>query len=680
MTKYTLLILAAFTALHAQPPIAPTNESVGPPRGENTGNYNITNYFELGYRWSLVSGDLGEYRTDVNYGNGIRLLSSGLSIDSKDGHGRYFDQILLNTLGLGNDPYQHAILRVQKNGLYRYDMTWRLNAYYNPGLTVAGGLHLMDTVRRLQDHDLVMFPQSHYRFRVGYSRNTQTGPALSTSEEFDNSSVAFPVFSNVQRRWNEYRIGGDIEYSGFRFTVLRRWDFFKQDTPYSLLAPISAASLGLNDLTVLQQFVKAAPVHGSNPGWLGNLAAVRKTWALNARISYLIGRDNFALSEFSSGINRFGGDANRQIAVFGNAERPWTNGDLSLSYFPSNKITVINNTAVSDLRINGPSSYTEVLNGLNSGQSLFFRYLGIRTVTNSTDINYRFRNWISVYTGYNYTHRVVRTIEGFSLPAFPGSASSNTYINNNYLDSGLVGVHLRPVKNLSVNLEGEIGRANNPLTPISDRNYHIIATRVSYRARKLTLSTQYNQVYNINSPSPLSAFSSHARNYTAGGTWTALNWFSLDASYVKLHLDTLGGIAFFAGSPRATLQLNNSLYISNIHSGTLAAHFIVKKRADVFVGYSITKDTGDGRSQASPPVLTPPPPDTTTQVNTLLASVQTFPLTYQSPSARVSFRITPKIRWNVGWQYYNYNEQFQLFNAYQNFHANDGYTSVTWSF
>ena len=52
-----------------------------------------------------------------------------------DGHGRYFDEIVLNTLGLGNDPYQSAVLRVQKNSLYHYDMLWRLNDYYNPGLT-----------------------------------------------------------------------------------------------------------------------------------------------------------------------------------------------------------------------------------------------------------------------------------------------------------------------------------------------------------------------------------------------------------------------------------------------------------------------------------------------------------------------------------------------------------------
>src|SRR5436190_5704358 len=122
MMKTLYITLAALGALHAQQPVAPTTEQSGSPRGENSGNYNITNSFETGYRWSLVGGNLGEYRSDVNFGNGLRLLSSSLSVDSKDGHGHYFDQILLNTLGLGNDPYQAVNLRIQKNGLYRYDM------------------------------------------------------------------------------------------------------------------------------------------------------------------------------------------------------------------------------------------------------------------------------------------------------------------------------------------------------------------------------------------------------------------------------------------------------------------------------------------------------------------------------------------------------------------------------
>ena len=200
------LIFAALGALEAQPVAAPTPEQVGSARGDTVGGYNVTQSFETGYRWSRIGGNFGEYRSDVNFGNGIRLLGSSLAVESKDGHGHLFDEILLNTNGLGNDPYQSTTLRIQKNGLYRYDMTWRLSDYYNPGLTVAGGQHLADTSRRLQDHDLTLLPQSRIRFRVGYSRDTETGPALSTVQEFDPSGAGYPVFTNVRREWNEYRL------------------------------------------------------------------------------------------------------------------------------------------------------------------------------------------------------------------------------------------------------------------------------------------------------------------------------------------------------------------------------------------------------------------------------------------------------------------------------------------
>jgi len=669
------ILFAAAGALGAQQVAAPTPELPGSARGENHGNYNITNSFEVGYRWSLVGGDLGEYRSDVNYRNGVRLLGSSFSIDSKDGHGRYFDQILLNTIGLGNDPYQAATLRIQKNQMYRYDMTWRLNDYYNPGLTVAGGLHAMDTVRRMQDHDFLLFPQSAFRVRVGYARNTQDGPTLTTSLEPDNNSAnsaGIPVFANLRREWNEYRVGADVDYAGFKFTLLRRWNFYKEDTLATGFSGSNAASAGLpNDLTSLQQFSKTAPVHGRNPGWLGNLVTNRKRWAVNARFSYLDGHNDFAMNESASGTGRFGDAGNRQILVQGNAERPMVAGDFNFSAQATSRLTVVNNTSVNNLRINGPSSYTEFLNGSDTGQAIIFRYLGIRTVTNSTDANYRVKDWIGFYAGYRYTDRLVRTVEGLELPGVANSSTSDTYENTNHLHSGTLGVRLRPVKNLTANLEGEVGRADNPLTPVSDRDYHTLNGRVSYRTRKVQLSTSYKQVYNVNAPVTLSAYGSHSRNYTANASWSAKNWFSLDASYMKLHLDTTSGIAFFAGTNRPTLQNGTSLFRSNVHAANLGARFVIK-RADLYVGYSITKDTGDGRATATA--------GASGATDALFAGVQTFPLSYQSPLTRVSVRITPKLRWNAAWQFYNYHEEFGLFGYYQNFHAHTGYTSLSWAF
>lgn len=644
----------------AQQVVAPTSADVGPRRGENMGDYNVVNSFEFGYRYSLIGGDLGKYRSDVNYGNGVRLLASSLTVNSRDGKGRIFDEIVLTTLGLGNDPYQSAVLRVQKNRLYRYDLLWRLNEFYNPGLTIAAGQHLMDTRRRWQDHDLTLFPQSKVRLRAGYSRNTETGPALSTIQLFDDRSDEFPLFTNVRREFNEYRVGADVELHHFKLTVLRRWEFFKEDTPVS----INGAESGNNpnDLTVLTQFHRSEPYHGETPSWLVNLYTGRRYLAVNGRFTYSGGRRNFIQDETAFGITRLGVADNRQTLVFGDARRPVVTGDLAFSVLATDKLTITNNTSFHNTRIDGNSSFQQFDNFTQTRHFINFQFLGIRLITNSTDAQLRLSRGLSLFAGYHYSTRLIRSIEFAGLPL-----ASQT----NHLHSGVAGVNWNPVKPLRVHLEGEVGRNDQPFTPIAERNYHALSTRVQYRVSKLQLSTGYQQRYNNNSIS-LTAFGSCARNYFADASWAPNGWFSFDAAYSRLHLDTLGGIAFFAGFGRANLVGNQqSLYLSNIHSTHLGARFALGKLADLYLGFSLTRDTGDGRATAS---QSPNP------IQNVLTGVQTFPLSFGTPLARLSVRINEKLRWNAGYQFYRYHEYFHLFNFDQNYRANTGYTSLLWSF
>ncbi len=209
------------------PALARAQDTVGLVNGENAGAYNVVQSWELGYRYASVGGDDGKYRSDVNFGDGIRLLSSFLTVNSRDGRNRWFDEITLTTKGLGNDPYESATLRVQKNRLYRYDMTWRLNDYFNPGLTVANGEHLEDTTLKMQDHELTLLPQNWFRVRAGYSRTTQDGPALTTEQEFDVLSDVYPLFRDLRQEYDEYRLGADVTLKDFRFTVMHRWEYFK---------------------------------------------------------------------------------------------------------------------------------------------------------------------------------------------------------------------------------------------------------------------------------------------------------------------------------------------------------------------------------------------------------------------------------------------------------------------
>jgi hypothetical protein len=425
---------------------------------------------------------------------------------------------------------------------------------------------------------------------------------------------------------------------------------------------------------VLQQFQRSAPNHGSNPGWFGNVYASHKYWAMNARLTYNFGSGGFALNQMTTGLNLTGASSNQQIVVSGDAQRPVVAGDFSFSLFPTSRLSIVNNTAVHDTRLDGDSYFTEFDDGTGANTTLNFKFLGVRTVANSTDLNYRFNNWFSAYAGFTDSDRQIRLVEAFQFPAVAGSAARYTYEQESRLNAGTFGVRFRPLRPLTINLEGEAGHADHPLTPMSDRNYHTLGGRIQYRARKLQLSTGYRELYNENAPLSFITYSSRSRQYNAAASFALRDWLTFDSSYSKLHLDTVGGLAFFAGVQSPQLQTSyDSIYISNIHAANAGLHFGIRRRADLYVGYTITKDTGDGRATAVPVGVIDP-------TAALLDSVQTFPLTYQSPMARLSIRITPKVRWNAGWQFYGYGELFHLLGYDQNFHAETGYTSVLWSF
>jgi hypothetical protein len=670
-TMRTRWIITGFVLIgccQAQQPVAPTPAPVGPNRGDTWKDYNIVNSFETGYRFVSVSGNEEKYRSDENFGNGVRLLSSFFSINSKDGHGPLFDEIVFTTGGLGGDPYRSASLRVQKNRLYEYDLLWRHSDYFNPGLTTNGGAseHFLDTSYTLQDHNLTLFPQSRIRFSFGYSRDNQSGAGISTVQlfntagQFDPTGDIFPIFSNVKRVQNDYRLGGEIHLLGFTFNWMHGWEDFKDDTPFQL-SVFSAGDNTVNS-TSLTSFLRAEPNHGTSPYWQVGLFLNTHLLSINARFTYTGGIRAFISNETALGTNQFGAAANQQIITYGDARRPVATGNATFSIFPTSKLTITNQTSVYNVRTEGDSAYLQFDNATQSVDLLYFQYLGIRTVATETDAKYQILTWLDLHGGYEYSNRRIASTQQFALA---GTPSTIPFIQTNELNSGNFGVRVRPTKALTILADGEIGRANRPFTPKGERDYSALSGRIEYKVKNLQLIASSRSDYNENSVT-VSAFSSHTRIYSGSASWSPRPWFGLDATYSKLHLDTLGGIAFFAQSQLFQNQL--SYYVSNIHSGTLSAR-LGWKRADLYLGFSRIQDVADGRSAATNTIVGPP----------LVAfqTAQTFPLRFQSPSARLSFRISERVRWNVGYQYFGYNESFS---KGENYLANTGYTSILWSF
>ncbi|MBM3738289.1 MAG: hypothetical protein FJW39_21105 [Acidobacteria bacterium] len=667
-----LLILIA-AAASAQPTVAPSPGSVGTVRGKDSGGYNFTNSFEAGARGLSTSGNELRYRSDVNFRSGVRLFGSRLAIHSKEGHGKWFDEISLSTQGLGNDPYQFSSLRVQHNRWYRYDMLWRINDYVNPGLT--GGLlpgHVLNTRRQWQDHDFVFLPGAPIKFLAGYSRNSQDGPALSTGQFFDSRGDEFAHFGNIGRRQSEYRAGFEANAAGFKLIVLRGWQRYNEDTATGL----SQASPGANpnDRTTLTSLRITEPYKGDTPFWRVNLLNEKKSWyAVNARFSYAGGKRNFLFDETALGTDRLGNNRNRQIVIAGDARRPLTTGGLTFSLFPTQKLILTNHASFHQIRMSGDSSYREVNNGSLLSGIFRFNTLSVRTFTNSSDASYRAARWLSAFAGFRISSRRTQSIEG---ERFGADIEQFRYSQSNRLNAGTFGVRLTPMRPLSVVLDTEIGRQDRPFLPTSQKDYHIAGGRVQYKAKSVTVSAASRANYNFNSGS-LFTHSSRNRSQSVDVSWAGKSGLSADAGYNHLHADALTGLAYFASFNLITGD--QSVYVSNIHSIFGHVNFSIAKRADLTFGWTRAQDTGDGRSRAT--AVSTSRPGTALPI---LQSVQTYPMLYQSPLARVSVRLHSRVRWNGGYQYYHFSEDFGVPaggpTASQGYNAHTLYTSILWSF
>ncbi len=177
----------------------------------------------------MIGGNLNNYDTFENLSSGFRLLDYTVNMRSIDHQGILFDNLSFSNFGYGGDPNDVSRLRIEKNkwydfrALYRRDKNiWNYSllanplnpANFNPATPITSSPHALDLSRRMQDYDLTLLPQSRLRFRLGYSRNVNTGPASTTVE-----GGTEPLLSeNVRNTTNSYRIG--VDYRGIPKTTL----------------------------------------------------------------------------------------------------------------------------------------------------------------------------------------------------------------------------------------------------------------------------------------------------------------------------------------------------------------------------------------------------------------------------------------------------------------------------
>src|SRR5271154_2629994 len=208
-------------ALLASSPMSQAQNGPGETAGKDSGNFNIQQSIEAGYRTSYINGNTDTYDTFVNLGTGLRLFDYTLDMRSLDHNGFLFDNLSFSNFGYGGDPNDVTRLRVDKNKsydfrvLFRRDKNfWDYNLLANPlnpststpSIGIATSPHSLDLVRRMQDYNLTLLPQSRVRLRLGFSHDRDQGPGFFTT---DGGTI--PQFNETYSyTTNSYRTGVDF--------------------------------------------------------------------------------------------------------------------------------------------------------------------------------------------------------------------------------------------------------------------------------------------------------------------------------------------------------------------------------------------------------------------------------------------------------------------------------------
>jgi hypothetical protein len=710
----SLLTIGAVAQQPAPSPSPARSDSPDAPAeaGEKAGDYTAIGSVEFGYRGLSVDGDLNKYQSDLNYKAGPRLFDSSFLLRSTDGKGSLFETFLVNSTGWGADPQGNLRVNVEQPEWYRFDATYRrfkyfrfLNNFANPNWVfspaqfsvppkLTTGEHGYDTRVKLGDFDLTLLPKNRrIRFNLGYSPERYSGPAFTNYHAGGNE---FMFLSQLRSRADDFRAGADGKLGPLNFSFLQGFRRFRDDSSIDL-----GTTPGINvnpTAASLTSFDRNEPARGSvNYTRFSLQTLIAKKLDVTGRIIYSKAEQNYLFAESFTGRNW-----NPRITGFppsppgatpnilnlglynltGDTERPSWLGDIGLTFMATDKLRISNTFRVETFDITGSALFSDFFSltrgtrtdTIGFSNANVFTDTDYRKIQNTIEGDYQFNPRYSIHLGYRYAQRrVEEAISGFNLGANqPAPLVPESFTEHNNTHAVLGGFKARPISEWTIYFDAEHGTADNVFSRIGNYNYTNVRAKSRYKpnsrvAFNLAVITKDNS-----NPSEIAGVSLEdfgvnikSRIFTSSLDWSTTSRFSVSAGYNYHWINSKAIVDYFFNSVRH--PLGNSLYIVRNNFFYVETVARIAPRATLFAAYRINKDNGQGNRVADP----------TGNPGTLIAS---YPMSYQSPEARLAIKLHDRLDWNVGYQYYNYNESTIVGPRPQNYHAHLPYTSLRFYF
>lgn len=695
----------------------PTSQSVG----EDAGDFTITSSIEFGYRGQRVDGDVNKFKSDLNYKAGPRLFDTTFLMKSKDGgKGDLFDTLLVTSTGWGADPYGNFRISMEKPDWYRFEGTYRRFKYYRYLNNIANpnwlftpiptppnpitGLHGYDVNTHMGDFDLTILPKNELiRFNVGYSPERYSGPAYTNYHYAGND---FWMLSDMKSRANDYRVGADGKLGPIDWTFLQGFRRFKDDSTI----PLNQVT-GLNVNTSAARattFLRQEPTRGSiNYTRFSMHSFVANKLDITGRIIYSKATSNSLLAENFAGNNfnfRITGwpptppaatpnTTNPSFSnVAANVERPNTVGDIGITYLATDKFRLSDTFRVEDFTIDSmgtANNFFSITRPITGGtrtdtftvtNATAFKTIKYRKYLNTIEGDYQFTPKYSVHFGYRYGNRhEEQSLSGVNLggngaPAIPDEFEEET----NHTHAFFGGFRARPAKNFTLYFDAEHGTADNVFTRIGNYDYTNVRAKSRWSPNR-TLVFNFAFILRDNSnPSEIAGVSLNdfgvnlkTRVFSSSVDWMPNSNITVNGGYNYNWVNSDAIIDYFYQvPPAASVRHPNgmALYYQRLNYFFLDVVARLNRRMTLYTSYRISNDGGQGNRLADP-AGTP---------GTLITS---YPMNFQSPEARLAIKINRHLDWNLGYQYYAYNES-DFLNTFpgspraQNYHAHLPYMSL----
>ncbi len=718
-------VVAAGSAIAQQPSPTPKKaeakkepakaETTSAETGDNASNYTITSSIEVGYRGSSVDGDRNKYKSDLNYKAGPRLFDSSFLMRSRNGKGPLFDTLLVTSSGWGSDPYGQVRIQAEKPNLYRFEGNYRKWTYFRfldnidnanyifspttfsrpPRLDT--GYHGFNTGQQLGDFDLTILPKNQtIRFNVGYSPERYSGPAYTTYHYAGNE---FLLLSELKSRADDFRLGADGRLGPIDWSFLQGFRYFRDDSFINL-----GRGINVNPAVAqLTSFNRQEPTRGNVKYTQFSVhSLVAKKLDITARIIHTSATSNSDFIENGAGVNfnpRVTGwpptppaatPNITNLAAFNitaNTRRPSTIFDLGATLLATSKFRISNTFRVEDFEITGRDVFSDFFSITRGAltNTITFTNLDANKTTkyrkyqNTLEGDYQFNPHYSIHFGYRYgSRRIEQIFEGFNLgsngSATPAAArTSESEIEQNHTNAFFAGFKARPANNWTIYFDAEHGSADNVFTRIGNYNYTNIRAKSRYALnRKINLNVAVITKDNSN-PSEIAGVSLtdfgvniKSRSLNTSVVWNPTSNLSFTTGYNHIWVNSDAVVDYFYQVvPLASVEhpIGHTLYFMRNHFFYVDTVARFGPRVSLYLSYRVNQDDGQG-ARLSDPAGNP---------GTLINS---YPMSFQSPEARMTVKINRHFDWNVGYQYYNYNENAVVGPRPQNYHAHLPFTSL----